>query len=71
MFLNGELENGARGVGSDVLVDILLKIHPIKFILQYFHYFFYTKMSCFPTVMNLSDYIIMLSWRNKEMVHLE
>jgi hypothetical protein len=61
MFLDGGFGNGASGAVFDVLMNVLLKLRPIKMFLQYCHYIFYTKMSRFPTVMNFPDHLYTLT----------
>ena len=39
MLLDGRFGNGTSSAGSDVLLDILLKVRPIEILLQYCYYF--------------------------------
>jgi hypothetical protein len=61
LFLDGGLGNDTGGARFDVLVNILSKLRPIKMLMQYCHYLFYTEMSHFLTTMIFPDNFFMLA----------
>ena len=49
--------NVTGGVGSNVLLNILMKFRPIKTLFQYCHCFLYSEMSSDPTIVLLPNHL--------------